>query len=304
MIRQLRSDTSSSNSRLREIKRISEDEPNRAWLTRAYEQSAKDEKGERTWIVLLGGADTLSFRLRVAQSHLRRDMLPSYWSEVGLLELGDGGLEGARIAHVPLMQPDSRRFSPRTNGVQHDPLAAFDDSRRYPNIALVGFPVAEAAVFEHLQRFEKSRSTLDALSHVLRWLAFGWGAGQGGNPLNDGFGIPSACMLDTVFAAAGMDISPGLESRTSCPEAIWVASRYWYGFYQQQKQGTPIGAYTNEHRYPIEEPRETTPRGRARATESVSTSAPSARQAKAAKPAPRGTAAKRRPKKNTRRTKR
>ena len=51
-------------------------ETNTAWLARV---------GAKTGILLVGGSSLSHFRLRVAQSHLRRDMLPSFWSLAGLL---------------------------------------------------------------------------------------------------------------------------------------------------------------------------------------------------------------------------
>ena len=52
-------------------------EGNAAWLARAP---------LRNGIVLLGGASLADFRLRVAQSQLRSDLTPSYWSLCGLFD--------------------------------------------------------------------------------------------------------------------------------------------------------------------------------------------------------------------------
>jgi hypothetical protein len=47
---------------------------------------------------------------------------------------------------------------------------------------------------------------------------------------------------------AGIDLSPGLPSASSCPEAIWQAARWWYEAYdavEPKNDGafTPRGAY-------------------------------------------------------------
>jgi hypothetical protein len=45
--------------------------------------------GYRDGVVLLGGTSIVDFRMRVAQSELRQDLLPSFWSTCGLLIDGD-----------------------------------------------------------------------------------------------------------------------------------------------------------------------------------------------------------------------
>jgi len=41
-------------------------------------------------------------------------------------------------------------------------------------------------------------------------------------------GMPSAAMLETAYATNGFDLTPGLESRSSCPEAIWQSASWWH----------------------------------------------------------------------------
>lgn len=254
-LQQIRSTVTDPNPDFTALKRKPR-ESNLAWGERAVRQMGTGGLDKWTYIALLGGADTLAYRLRIAQAHLRRDMLPSAWSECVLIELQTDGLEGARAIHVPLHQPPTPHFSTRHNGVVSRPLADFDSARLYPNIALIGLPVAQAEIMKRVEQFKGGRSTLDALEHVLRWLAFAWGVARTPNPLHDNFGIPSACMIETVFAGAQFDLTPGLESRSSCPEAIWVAARYWYAYYQEFAEAAPKGRFTNAHNYPIVEPHE------------------------------------------------
>lgn len=229
-------------------------ETNTQWGARAVAEMSSGGPDQWTYIALLGGSDSMAFRLRVAQSHLRRDMLPSFWSEAVLVALEGESLDGARAIHVPLMQPEGPEFATRTNGVVERPLTDFDDPRRYPNIALIALPIPQADLLARVEAFKRSRSTLDALEHILRWLAFAWGAARTPNPLHDNYGLPSACMLETICAAEKLDLTPGLESRASCPEAIWVAARYWQNYYKQFLGSEPVGRYWAPHLYPIEEP--------------------------------------------------
>ena len=253
MVRQARSVSSKQNPQFKPLER-KQTESNTQWGTRAVAQMKTGGSTNWTYVVLLGGDDSMAFRLRVAQSHLRRDMLPSYWSHSILVELAGDSVANALAIHVPLIQPGGPQFATRTNGVVVQPLSDFDDPQRYPNIALIALPVAQAEILERVESFRKSRSTLDALEHVLRWLAFAWGAARTPNPLHENYGLPTACMLETVCAAANFDLTPGLEARASCPEAIWVAALYWQDYFKQFNGHAPTGRYFTPHRYPIEEP--------------------------------------------------
>ena len=55
---------------------------NVAWLRRARRDHGIGEVGD---VVLIGGKSVVDFRIRVAQSHARHDLTPSYWSTVGVL---------------------------------------------------------------------------------------------------------------------------------------------------------------------------------------------------------------------------
>ena len=232
-------------------------EDNLTWGSRAVAAMSTAGPKEWTYLALLGGNDTMAFRLRVAQSVLRRDMLPSFWSDAVLVELKSDSLRNAEATHVPLVQPGGAVYAPYDNGVVSCPLERFKDEAIYPNIALIALPVPQSRIMERVKAFKRSRSTLDALEHVLRWLAFCWGVARTSNPLNENYGIPSACMLETVCAAEDYDLTPGLESRASCPEAIWSAATYWRAYYAKTSGDNgkvPCGRFSTDHTYSILEP--------------------------------------------------
>lgn len=255
MLRQAQSKTLTRNPDFSEQARKT-GENNLAWGTRAARAMNTSGPEQWTYIALLGGNDTTAFRLRVAQSVVRRDMLPSFWSEALLIKLRSASLEDAEATYVPLTQPEGPTYAPYENGVISRPLVLFDDLERYPNIALIALPLPQENIMRHLESFKRARSTLDALEHVLRWLAFTWGVARTPNPLHENYGIPSACMLETVCAAEDFDLTPGLESRASCPEAIWSAAIYWHEYYAKTGDGkkVPYGRYSIEHEYPIVDP--------------------------------------------------
>lgn len=226
-------------------------EDNLEWGLRAVADIRSAGREEWSYLALLGGQDTLAFRLRVAQGAARADMLPSFWSSAIFIELVGDSLQGARAVQVPLFQPGTSSFAPANNGVVRGPLTDFADAERYPNIALIAFPVAQANIVARIEQFRKSRATLDALEHVLRWLSFVWGVARTPNPLNENYGFPSACMLEIAFAAEGFDLTPGLESRAACPEAIWSTARLGHKFFNRPDGKVPKGRFWTPHWYPI-----------------------------------------------------
>lgn len=110
----------------------------------------------------------------------------------------------------------------------------------YPNIAVLNVPVKLAEVLESLEKFKKQRAVLDGVDLILHWLAYTWGVARSPNPLLDGLGLPSAAMLEIVAAPTVSILD--LESRSSCPEAIWQAARWWHEYYEKQNKEGLSGA--------------------------------------------------------------
>ena len=241
MMNILSSNAATASGSFKEDKRI-EGEDNLQWLARNL------PKGDVTQLAMVGGLDRTSFRLRVAQSHLRDDLAPGHWSHVFLLGKIAKKIGATPVFEISLEPAGGFGFPPPTNGVQEGKLERYSDPAEYPNIAVCGVPVARPEVMKALERFKKQRGVLDAVDLALRWLAFAWGASRSGNPLLEGQGIPSAAMLEVVMGAVGFDLTPGLESRSSCPEAIWQAAKWWHEYYQRDKRQPLSGAYLVAHK--------------------------------------------------------
>ncbi len=238
----IRSSTAEAPNRAFKEVRRKKSEENLAWLERHLSTDA-----DSIQLLLVGGTGAGDFRLRIAQSHLRHDMTPSHWSHVGLVGQSNGEVGDTLVYEIALEPEHGFGFAAPTNAVQEGRLGAYADRKRYPNLALLTLPVARAELEDAIARFQHQRSVLDATELVLLWLAFLWGVGRAGNPLLSGNGIPSAAMVEVVLGAVGYEITPGLESRASCPEAIWQAARWWHLFYSEQQQQPPTGAWTTEH---------------------------------------------------------
>jgi hypothetical protein len=225
-------------------------EKNLAWLQRHIEPLAEDPAAKgAAYLVMLGGRTRADFLLRVAQGHLRHDMSPSHWSHVVLLA-GSGWTEKHTLWEISLEPAGGYGYPPSDNGVQNGTLDAYDSPYQFPNVAVLRLPVQLRDLKRALKTYKLQRATLDTVELILLWLGYVWGVGRPVNPLLDGHGIPSAAMIEILTGAAGFDLTPGLESRASCPEAIWQAARWWHEYYEAGDD-TPDrrihGAWHTEH---------------------------------------------------------
>lgn len=204
-------------------------ETNRAWLKRIKATSG---------LLLLGGNSVAHFRIRVAQSQLRNDLTPSFWSIVGILD-GDQA-----FLSVPLDLQQEASLVPRNNGIGRCLLKDYDDPALFPNIAVLRFSGSHDAILKYVEKVKQQRSIVDLPSLMLPWLGYIWGAGQRGNPLLEGQGLPSAAFVETVYGIAGVDLTPGLSSSASCPEAIWQSAKWWRQYYEATAGAEPSGPRT------------------------------------------------------------
>src|SRR5262245_3510037 len=131
MISILQSNATNPNTLFKpDIRPRSED--NLKWLARHVLESDQISQ-----IVLIGGADITSFRLRVAQSQLRHDMRPSHWSHALLLGPIAQPLARTPLHEISLEPPGGFGFPPPFNGVQQGRIDQYRSAKRYPNIALL-----------------------------------------------------------------------------------------------------------------------------------------------------------------------
>lgn len=242
--------SSPSKGRNPDFKRVvrKRNEDNLKWLAR---NAPADD--DRPCLVLLGGSGPVDFRLRVAQSHARHDLTPSHWSHVALLNVPGRELSGAKdpgdapLLEISLEPAGGFGYPPQTNGVQEATLARYRDPRPWPNVAIIYLPLDLAEVQKTVRKFMYQRAALDAIDLVLAWLAFAWGTGRAPNPLVEGRGLPSATMVEYVLGGLQYELTPGLDSRSSCPEAIWQSALWWHTYYEQSGGKKLEGAWVVDH---------------------------------------------------------
>lgn len=203
------------------------DEGNHDWLQRIIKENEFGNSG----ILLIGGNSVADFRIRVAQSYLRHDLSPSYWSMVGILS-GEN-----TFYSVPLNWGVDLSEVPRLNGIQDCNLVDYDDPQKFPNIALIQFTDTSENIlkFADLLRLQRS-SVVDLVALMVKWLGYVWGVGKSENPLQNGEGLPSAVFAETVYGICGLELTPGLESTASCPESIWQAAKWWRTYYEESSE--------------------------------------------------------------------
>lgn len=222
MIPNRESSASSSNTQLKQTRAVKK-QGNKEWLA-AHELTEG--------VLLMGGTSLADFRQRVAQSGLRGDLSPSYWSMCGILIE-----DGQRFLSVPLGFADISRV-PATNAIVDCDMSDYDDPARWPNIGVVRFANDMSAILKQARLVAQRRTIVDLPGLVLAWLGYTWAVTGRPNPLIDSLGIPCAVFVETSHALAGVELTPGLASAASCPEAIWQAAKWWYEYYEEAP--TPV----------------------------------------------------------------
>ncbi len=110
-------------------------------------------------------------------------------------------------------------------------IGDFDNADDWPNIAVLRFAANEGVVEENADRVAERRTIIDLPALLLAWLAHVWVTDEQINPLAAGKGVPSAAFVEAAYSLAGIELTPGLASTASCPEAIWQAVKWWHEYY-------------------------------------------------------------------------
>ena len=97
---------------------------------------------------------------------------------------------------------------------------------------MIRFAETHDNALRDIERVKADRSLIDLPTLILPWLGYVWGTVGAANPLSNGIGVPGAAFVETVFAMAGFELTPGIASAASCPEAIWQSAKWWTDYYE------------------------------------------------------------------------
>jgi len=146
-----------------------------------------------------------------------------------------------RLLTVPLEPGDDVSSVPAANGIRTLPLSAISDPDRYPNVALIAFAAPGSdALAEAAADVARQRGLIDLPALIVAWLGWIWGVDDA-NPLVAGQGIPGAAFVEAVHAIADIELTPGLASASSCPEAIWQSAKWWGDYYRESARVSAAG---------------------------------------------------------------
>lgn len=217
-------------------------EDNLRWFARHW----GDDDG-RTRLMLFGGTGPIDFRLRAAQAVARHDFTPSHWSHVALAGKLGRAVKETRLLEISLAPDGGFGHPPERNALQWGKLARYANPGHFPNVAVFSLSVPWDEVKGAVPALEKQRAAIDLVELTVAWLAHAWGVGAPGNPLKQEVGVPSAAAAEALLNARGFDLSPGLTSKGSSPEAIWQGSRWWHHYPGGAVERDVSGAFSVSH---------------------------------------------------------
>ncbi len=216
---------------------------NFAWLS---------STGYRDGVVLLGGTSIVDFRDARSAVGVAAGLVAELLVHLRLAHRRRGAHDGARRCDQQQQRArGAERFGSSEAGRR---TLATAIRMFYPNIAVLQFTDDHAAIRDHVARIGQERNIVDLLAQIVAWLGYCWAVGDRGNPLMQGHGIPSATLLERAHGLADIDLSPGLPSASSCPEAIWQAARWWYEAYDREPSSKSDASFTPRGAYLIRQP--------------------------------------------------
>lgn len=189
---------------------------------------------------LAGANDPAAIAVRRAQSFLRFDRRPSYFSEIFLLT-GNGD----EIIYCPLVGADCRK--PEGLGIVIGNTSAFADAEQWPNQAIVSFtfpppkkkdkqaiqPADRVARALKAARDPKAaRERYDLWAMTAAWQRYLFEPVRTPNPLMGDTPHPGAAFIRWVLSLAGVETSPSALDELDAPEHLWASANYWYRSYE------------------------------------------------------------------------
>ncbi|NYT63334.1 hypothetical protein H0A66_13520 [Alcaligenaceae bacterium] len=217
---------------------------NTTFFTEALRTMRDYNTGDGAFAIgLIGSCDLPGICLRRAQSVLRLDQRPSYWSHAFIItEAWDGKSPVGRlpIAEVPFFARNGQFPEPADNAViRSTTLGHYLDRELDPNVALFAVANLDGERLQPLGSAERKilaaaiadpnqdRNRYDFWTELGVWQQYFWSGEQLPNPTRAGQPIPASSLIAMVYEQIGVDLTPAASERNSAPEHFWTSMRWW-----------------------------------------------------------------------------
>ncbi len=197
---------------------------------------------------LIGSRDLPGYTLRTAQSILRWDLRPSYWSHVFVVAdsvTSRTPLRSLSILEVPLHPRDGLFPKPEQNGVNEGTLGLYEDNDIDANVALMAVSMSDEeakALQKRARKWNQDRVRYNFWDMLGAWQGYLWSQGSRPNPLREGTPIPASSYIEYIFEGLRLGVTPGASTRNSAPEHVWNAARWWHKAFKDQDRKV-VGCY-------------------------------------------------------------
>ncbi|MBI5646915.1 MAG: hypothetical protein HY962_08270 [Ignavibacteriae bacterium] len=234
----------------------------------ALDESALDlppgksfKRGARAAIGLTGEFGFLGYAIRQAQSILRIDKQPSYWSHCFLLHdvlpadpqiIRGKGPESPILWESTIDISGPLRHLHMVNGVSPRPLhdyntAKYDPLKPHcvPNVALIVFALDESEIDAILAR--ATHPQVDSLRYDFSgllgtWLSYLFRRENEQNPLGAGHAVYCSAFCQLAYDSVSIDLASGAHTRNTSPEHIWQSALWFAETFR--RHGHPVRVYS------------------------------------------------------------
>ncbi len=208
----------------------------------AFASLQRQDMGNRGLMTvgLVGSRDLPGNCLRTAQSILRWDLRPSFWSHVFVVAesvTSRTPLRSLAILEIPLHPRDGLFPKPEQNGINVGRLGNYEDNTLDANVALMAVSMSDAeakTLHKRAKSWNYDRVRYNFWDMLGAWQRFLWSQGAARNPLNEGMPIPASSYVEFIFEGLGLGVTPGASARNSAPEHLWNAARWWHKAFKEQ----------------------------------------------------------------------
>lgn len=199
---------------------------------------------DTVYVGMVGGNDPASMAVRHAQSFLRFDRRPAYFSHLFFFTG-----KGDEILECRLVDADPGK--PENGGLFKSRASRYADLRAFPNVAVISltFEAVQGGtdptrrvrnVLDAARDWKGVRGRYDLWAMIAGWQPYLFDPARTPNPLAAQYPHPGAAYLRWALSTAGVESSPGAMDEFDAPEHFWAAANYWYKQYAEKSVGVRL----------------------------------------------------------------